>query len=129
MSQKDMNFFNIDALEQGISRTLGEGITTRIFPGQQAMISVVRIEPNARGAIHRHSQEQWGVMIEGSAIRIQDSEEIAVEKGDFWCSPGGIEHGIIGGPDGAIILDIFSPPRPEYTKPGRGFAATDCDDS
>ena len=118
MSQKDKNFFNIDALEQGISHTLGEGITTRIFPGQQAMISVVRIEPNVRG-----------VMIEGSAIRIQDSEEIAVEKGYFWCSSGRIEHGIIGGPDGAIILDIFSPPRPEYTKPGRGFAATDCDDS
>lgn len=104
---------------------MGEGITTRIFPGQQAMISVVRIEPNAHGAIHSHSQEQWGVMIEGSAIRIQDGEEIVVGKGDFWCSPGGIEHGIIGGPDGAIILDVFSPPRPEYTKPGSGFSTFD----
>jgi quercetin dioxygenase-like cupin family protein len=124
MGQKE-NFFNIDAFEQGIFRTLGEGITTRIFPGQQAMISVVRIEPNAHGAIHSHSQEQWGVMIEGSAIRIQDGEEIVVGKGDFWCSPGGIEHGIIGGPDGAIILDVFSPPRPEYTKPGSGFSTFD----
>ena len=125
MGQKDRNFFNIDALEQGIPRTLGEGIATRIFPGKQAMISVVRIKPNARGALHSHSQEQWGVMIEGSAIRIQDGEEIAVGKGDFWCSPGGIEHGIIGGPDGAVILDVFSPPRPEYTKLGSGFTATD----
>lgn len=125
MGQKDTNFFNIDALEQGITRTLGEGITTRIFPGRQAMISVVRIEANALGAIHSHSQEQWGVMIEGSAIRIQDGEEIAVEKGDFWCSPSDIEHGIRGGQNGAIILDIFSPPRPEYTKPGSGFAADD----
>jgi quercetin dioxygenase-like cupin family protein len=129
MGQKDTNFFSIDALEQGISRTLGDGITARIFPGKQAMISVVRIEPNALGAIHSHSQEQWGVMIEGSAVRIQDGEEIAVEKGNFWCSPGGIKHGIIGGPDGAIILDVFSPPRPEYTKPGSGFAAADYDDS
>ena len=129
MSQKDTNFFNINALEQGIARTLTEGITTRIFTGQQAMISVVRIEPNAVGTIHSHSQEQWGLMIEGSAIRIQDDEEIAVEKDDFWCSPGGIDHGIIGGPDGAIILDVFSPPRPEYTKPGSGFAASDCDDN
>ena len=43
MSQKETNFFNIDAMEQGIARTLVDGITTRIFPGDQAMLSVVRI--------------------------------------------------------------------------------------
>jgi quercetin dioxygenase-like cupin family protein len=122
MSQKEKNFFNIDAMEQGIARTLVDGITTRIFPGNQAMLSVVRIAPNAVGAIHTHPQEQWGIMIDGSAIRIQDGEEIHVQKGDFWCSPGGIEHGVIGGPNGAVILDVFSPPRPEYTHPGNGFA-------
>ncbi len=122
MSQKDSNFFKIDDMKQGVSRTLCEGITTRIFPGKQAMLSVVRIEPNAVGAIHSHPEEQWGVMLEGSATRIQDGEEIPVQKGDFWCSPGGVEHGIIGGPDGAIIMDVFSPPRPEYTRPGSGFA-------
>ncbi len=122
MSQKDSNFFKIDDMKQGVPRTLCEGITTRIFPGKQAMLSVVRIEPNAVGAIHSHPEEQWGVMLEGSAVRIQDGEEIPVQKGDFWCSPGGVEHGIIGGPDGAIIMDVFSPPRPEYTRPGSGFA-------
>ncbi|MDC3370423.1 cupin domain-containing protein, partial [Alphaproteobacteria bacterium] len=80
MSQKETNFFNIDAMEQGIARTLVEGITTRIFPGDKAMLSVVRIAPNAVGAIHSHPQEQWGVMIEGSAVRIQDGEKIHVQK-------------------------------------------------
>jgi hypothetical protein len=28
------------------------------------------------------------------------------------------------GPDGARVLDIFSPPRPEYKKPGSGFGST-----
>jgi quercetin dioxygenase-like cupin family protein len=121
MTQKDTNFFNIDDMSQGIARTLTDGITTRIFPGEKAMISVVRIEPNAVGAIHSHPQEQWGLMLEGSAIRIQDGEEIKVKKGDFWVSPGGLEHGVIGGPDGAVILDVFSPPREEYTRPGSGF--------
>ena len=87
MTQKDTNFFNIDDMSQGIARTLTDGITTRIFPGEKAMISVVRIEPNATGAVHSHPQEQWGLMIEGSAIRIQDGEEIPVKKGDFWVSP------------------------------------------
>ena len=122
MSEKKQNFFNIDAMEQGIARTLVEGITTRVFPGDHAMLSIVRIEPNAMGAIHSHPQEQWGIMLEGSATRIQNGEKIHVQKGDFWRSPGSIEHGVIGGPDGAVIVDIFSPPRSEYTRPGKGFA-------
>ncbi len=121
MSQKDENFFNIDDKEVGIFRELAEGITTRIFPGRQAMLSVVRVAPNVKGNIHSHEQEQWGYLIAGSATRIQDEEHIAVSAGDFWCSPGHVEHGIIGGPEGAVILDIFAPPRPEYTKSGKGY--------
>ena len=101
------------SMEEAIQ--LGRSIT------HLGMVSVVRIEPNAVGAIHSHPQEQWGLMLEGSAVRIQDGEEIEVKKGDFWVSPGGIEHGVIGGPDGAVILDVFSPPREEYTSPGSGF--------
>ena len=78
MSQKEENFHHIDDTDSGIFRELGEGLTTRIFPGQQAMISVVRVAPNAKGAIHSHEQEQWGYLISGSAIRIQDGEEIEV---------------------------------------------------
>ncbi len=43
MSSK--NFFNINNSEGGIARKLAPGITTTVFPGDQAMISVVRLEP------------------------------------------------------------------------------------
>ena len=121
--QKNKYFFNLDDLSQGISRKLAEGIKTSIFPGEQAMVSIVQIDPNAKGKIHHHPQEQWSVLISGSAIRIQDNEKIPVKKGDFWCTPGETSHGIIGGTDGAIIFDFFAPPREEYKKPGIGFAA------
>ena len=122
MSQTDY-FHNIDELETGIKRVLGEGISTRIFCGEQAMLSVVIIEANAKGKIHSHPEEQWGFLIEGSGIRIQGNEEIPIKKGDFWQTPGGVEHGIIGGPNGAKVLDIFSPPRDEYKKAGSGFGS------
>ena len=63
MSKRVENFHHIDDLEAGIFRELGQGISTRIFPGQQAMISVVRVGPNAKGSIHSHEQEQWGYLI------------------------------------------------------------------
>lgn len=114
-------FFNLRDEKQGIPRELAPGIETRIFPGDQAMLSLVTLAAGARGRIHDHPQEQWGVLLEGSALRIQDGVEHPVKAGDFWRTPGGVSHGIVAGPEGALILDIFSPPREEYRKPGSGF--------
>lgn len=116
-------FYNLDDMDQGLARKLGEGINTRIFVGDRVMISVVRIDPDAEGQIHSHPEEQWGLLIEGECVRIQDGEEIACKKGDFWRTPGGVEHGLRAGPHGATVMDIFSPPRGEYRKPGEGFGS------
>ena len=123
MANKDQWVFNLHDEAQGIARTLAEGITTRIFPGDQAMLSVVRIAPNSEGTPHSHPQEQWGVLLEGELVRIQGGEEAAVNAGDFWCTPGGVEHSVRTGDAGAVVLDVFAPPRDEYRKPGEGFSA------
>ena len=113
--------FNLDDESQGIPRTLTEGITTRIFCGEQAMLSVVRVAPNTTGRLHSHPQEQWGVLLEGECVRIQGGEEVAMEAGDFWHTPGGVTHGIRTGDKGALVLDVFSPPREEYKAAGSGY--------
>ena len=122
---KRQEFFNLNDKSQGIQRELGPGLNTRIFVGDQAMLSVVELEPNAVGKIHNHPQEQWGVMLEGDGVRIQDGEEIPVKAGDFWRTPGDVTHGIRAGPQGARVLDVFSPPRDEYRKAGSGFGTDD----
>ncbi|MFZ6761157.1 cupin domain-containing protein [Pseudoroseomonas sp. WGS1072] len=121
MSQAD-EFHNLDDGEGGILRELAPGLSTRIFAGEHAMLSIVTIAPGAAGEMHQHPEEQWGVLLEGSAVRIQGGEEITVRKGDFWRTPGGVPHTMRAGPDGARVLDIFSPPRAEYRVPGKGFA-------
>ena len=122
MSQRD-EFYNIDDKNQGLFRELGPGLTTRIFTGEQAMLSVVSIEPDAEGTLHHHPEEQWGVMLEGSGVRTQDGEEINVKAGDFWRTPGNVPHTLKAGPDGAKVLDVFSPPREQYRKAGSGFGS------
>jgi quercetin dioxygenase-like cupin family protein len=123
MTQRD-EFFNIDDTTSGIARELGPGLNTRIYTGEQAMLSVVTIAPNAKGELHKHPEEQWGLLLEGSGVRVQGDERISVKKGDFWRTPGNILHTFHAGPDGARVLDIFSPPRPDYRKPGSGFAGS-----
>lgn len=116
-------FFNFADLSEGIARTLAHGIETRVFPGEQAMFSVVSFEPGSEGSIHSHPEEQWGVLLEGSGTRIQDGDDVPVGPGDFWRTPCGVEHGFRAGSEGAKVLDVFAPPREAYRKTGSGFAA------
>lgn len=123
MSQAQ-HFHNLADVTQGIARELAPGVSTRIFPGEHAMLSVVTIVPNGEGTMHSHPEEQWGVCLEGTAIRIQGGEEIPVKKGDFWRTPGGVPHTMRAGPAGCQVLDIFAPPREAYRVAGSGFGAS-----
>ena len=116
--------FSIGDETQGIFRKLTEGITTRIFSGENVLLSVVKLEPNSSGTVHSHPEEQWGVLLEGECVRIQGGEEVTMKAGDFWSTPGGVTHGIRTAEVGATVLDIFSPPREEYKKQGEGFSSS-----
>ena len=115
-------FFSLDDLSQGQKRELAPGLNTRIFVGDNSMLSVVSFEPDSKGDVHSHPEEQWGVLLEGDGIREQNGVEFSVKTGDFWRTPGGMLHGFKAGPAGARVLDIFSPPREEYRQKGFGFA-------
>lgn len=113
--------FNRNNDAKAIIRQLGDGINTRIFVGENSMLSFVRIEPKKQGTVHSHPEEQWGILLEGECIRIQNGIEIAMKEGDFWYTPSNISHGVRTTDKSAVILDVFSPPRPEYRKTGEGF--------
>jgi unsaturated pyranuronate lyase len=121
------HFFHLHDMSQGIARTLADGLETRIFPGDNVMLSVVRIAANKSGEVHSHPQEQWGVLLEGSGVRTQDGVEHDVRAGNFWQTPGNVPHAFRAGSEGAVVLDIFSPPREEYRRAGSGFAGGDTD--
>lgn len=116
-------FHSLNNLEDGIERKLADGMTTRIYAGENVMLSIVSLEPDAEGEIHSHQEEQWGLLLSGSGIRLQGGVEHPVDAGDFWLTPSGISHGFRAGPEGARILDIFSPPREEYINAGKDFGS------
>ena len=59
--------FNLHDAAQGIPGQVAAGLSSRIFPGSNAMLSIVCVEPHSAGAIHQHPEEQWGVLLEGPA--------------------------------------------------------------
>src|SRR5690606_28476108 len=98
----------------GIARKLKDGMDARIFIGENVMISVVQIAPGVEGKPHSHPEEQWGFVIKGGGERMQDGVTHTVAEGDFWYTPGGVEHGFQAGADGAVLITLFSPPRADY---------------
>lgn len=98
----------------GVPRKLAEGVFSRVFFGERVMLSVVTIEPHTDAPVHSHPNEQWGYLLEGEWVRIQGGREELCTQGDFWHTPGGVEHGGRTGEKPAVILDIFSPPREDY---------------
>lgn len=118
----EQTFFKADDPDAGLFRQLATGVSTRLFPGDQAMLSFVKVEPGASGTLHHHPEEQWGYVLSGGGRRFQGDEVWDFGPGDFWRTPGGVPHTVEAGPDGALILDVFAPPREAYRKPGSGFA-------
>lgn len=127
MSNGNFERYNIDDTDAGLFRQLAEGMSTRIFAGDHAMLSVVSLAPGAMGTMHQHPEEQWGLMLEGSATRYQGDVEFEIVKGDFWRTPPNIPHTMKAGPKGAKVLDIFAPVRADYLKPGSGFSDNSAD--
>ena len=56
MSQKS-EFHNLDNPDDGLFRELAAGVTTRIFSGEHAMLSVVTLAPHSQGTLHHHPDE------------------------------------------------------------------------
>jgi quercetin dioxygenase-like cupin family protein len=109
--------------EGGIVRELAKGVMARVFPGVNAMLSVVTLEPGSVSPVHSHANEQWGVCLEGEWVRIQDGIEHHVKAGDFWQTPPNVPHGGRTLDKRCVVLDIFAPPREEYRQAGRGLGA------
>jgi len=63
---------------------------------------------------HSHENEQLGIMISGSVeFRVGD-ESRQLGPGDTWSIPANTPHEVHTGPEGAIMIDVFSPVREDW---------------
>lgn len=92
----------------------GETVQARVITGANASLAVVELGPNAVVPGHQHVQEQIGICLEGSiTFRIGD-ERRELGPGGTWRIPSNVPHDGLAGPDGAVVIDIFSPIRADW---------------
>lgn len=95
-------------------RSIAPGVALRVISGDHAQMSFVSLSPGSQVPMHSHSNEQLGVVLEGSFDMVIGGQRKTVRKGDTYVIPGGVEHGVVAVSEPAVALDIFSPPREDY---------------
>ena len=111
-------------------KTAADPITarTRLIWGRHFMLSFVEMDPHTSFPMHIHPEDQLMLVREG-----------AMEEGiiDAWLpmrgdqrhiilQPGGMIHGAKLSPEGARVVDVFWPVRPDYLDMGRQHGTKTC---
>jgi quercetin dioxygenase-like cupin family protein len=91
-----------------------EGIRARRIEGEQLTVAIVELDPHAIVPEHTHDAEQNGLVITGQMrFRVGDEERV-LGPGGTWRILGGVSHTAQAGPEGAVVIDSFSPIRSDW---------------
>ena len=90
------------------------GVTGRPLFGAGAMINLIELEPGAVVPLHSHPHEQLGIVLRGMQALVVDGVPHELGPMEGYVLPGGVEHSGYGGPEGALVIDIFQPVREDY---------------
>jgi quercetin dioxygenase-like cupin family protein len=91
-----------------------ERIAARSVHGDRITMSVVELDPGAVVAEHSHENEQLGIVLRGTMdFRVGDQRR-ELGPGGTWCIPANTPHEATAGPEGAVAIDVFAPPRDDF---------------
>jgi unsaturated pyranuronate lyase len=95
-------------------------VHVRIVHGERITLGVVELDPNSHVPEHQHENEQLGMCLAGSLrFRVGDETRELV-PGDTWSIRSDVPHEVQVGPDGAVVIDVFVPPRDDWRDAERG---------
>lgn len=105
---------NLRDLAEIVPIQVWDGVIARRLDGEELTLAVVELEPNALVAEHRHAAEQFGLVIEGEMHFRIDDETRVLGPGGTWRILGDRPHEVRAGAEGAVVVDVFSPPRRDW---------------
>jgi quercetin dioxygenase-like cupin family protein len=91
-----------------------DGIAGRVLHGDALTLGLIELEPSIHLPEHRHPNEQLGMVIEGSITFTVGDETRELGPGETWRIPSDTPHTADVGPEGAVVIDVFAPPREDW---------------
>jgi unsaturated pyranuronate lyase len=91
-----------------------DGIVGRTVHGERVTLSVLELEAGATVPEHAHGNEQVGLLVEGSVRFTIGAETRELAPGATWRILADVPHSVAVGPEGALIVEVFSPIRDDW---------------
>jgi unsaturated pyranuronate lyase len=95
-------------------RRIWDGVHGRVVHGDQITLGVIELDPGSVVPEHRHENEQLGLCLSGSLVFRVGEESRELGAGETWSIPADVPHEVHVGPEGAVVIDVFVPPRDDW---------------
>jgi quercetin dioxygenase-like cupin family protein len=92
----------------------GETVRARRVQGDRITLAVVELAPNAVVPEHVHENEQLGICLRGSGTFTIAGETREIRPGTTWRITANLPHDLVVGPEGAEVIDVFTPIRADW---------------
>ena len=104
-----------DHLNEIVPLQIWDGVVGRVISGNEASLAAVSLDPDTKVPEHSHQNEQTGMLVSGTlTFRIGD-EARDLAPGSTWVIPANVPHSVDAGPDGAFLIELFAPPRADWS--------------
>lgn len=103
-----------DLAEYPLLEIWGDDVRARRVQGERITLAIVELAPNAVVPEHRHAAEQLGMVIRGQMHFTVDGETRDLGPGGTWRILGDRPHDVVAGPEGAVVIDVFTPVRSDW---------------
>jgi quercetin dioxygenase-like cupin family protein len=92
------------------------GILARVVEGREMTFAVVELDAHAVALKHDHPNEQIGIVLRGKMTFTVGGETRELGPGDTYVIRGNTPHEATAGPEGAVVIDVFSPLRADWRR-------------
>jgi len=104
---------NLDELEK---KEFSRGVWLHAFGGRSLSFARVEFEPGVAATRHSHESEQGGLVLAGTLTIEAGGRVETLREGNVYLLQSGVTHLFGAGPEGALIVEAFSPPRDNAQK-------------
>lgn len=91
-----------------------DSVAVRAVHGDRISMGVIELDPGAIVPEHSHANEQLGIVLSGTLTFRVGGETRELGPGGTWRILSNDPHEARAGPDGAVVLDVFAPPRDDW---------------
>ena len=91
----------------------------RAVHGERLTMAVVEVDPDMQVPEHSHDNEQLGFVLRGEITMTVAGEARTLGPGGTYNIPSNTPHSAATGPEGATVVDVFTPIRSDWEKAER----------